>query len=239
MSKHAAPTEPAIALEAVSKSYRMGRVTLDVLKAVDLEVMPGEFVSIVGASGSGKSTMLHLIGLLDAPDQGTVHLHGRAASELSSARRNAIRCREVGFVFQFYHLMPELSVLENILLPAKVDSSIVGWLQRRGPARQHAAELAERLGIGQRLRHKPSELSGGERQRVAIARALVNRPRILLADEPTGNLDSKTGRQIMDVLRGISRELHQTMVMVTHDMELAKSASRILTLRDGRLNAHG
>ena len=212
----------------------MGRTDLHVLKGVSFRIRGGEFVAVVGASGSGKSTLLHLIGLLDRPDEGTISLDGVDVGPLSPGKRNRIRCRDVGFVFQFYHLLPELSVLENVLLPAKVDSSIAGWFGRRESCGAVALETLEKLGLKDRLTHRPKELSGGERQRVAIARALMNRPKVLLADEPTGNLDSKTGQQIMDVLGGFNKA-GQTILMVTHDSALAAQAHRILHLRDGRL----
>ena len=225
----------AIAAGGLHKSYRMGRVDLHVLRGVSLTVRRGEFVAIVGASGSGKSTLLHIVGLLDRPDKGQVILDGVDTGELSQRRRNAIRCNDVGFVFQFYYLLPELNVLENVLLPAKVESSVVGWLSRRRRMRRHAAEVLGRLGLAERMKHRPKELSGGERQRVAIARALMNSPKVLLADEPTGNLDSKSGEQIMRVLEDFSRR-GQTLLMVTHDHALASKAHRILHLRDGRLS---
>ena len=226
--------EAAITVEKVHKSYRLGRVDLHVLRGVSFSVKAGQFVAIVGASGSGKSTLLHLIGMLDRPDRGVVSLHGADVSRLSARRRNRIRCREVGFVFQFYHLLPELSALENVLLPAKVDISALRWFGQRSRARRRAAGILERLGLADRLRHRPKQLSGGERQRVAIARALVNGPDLLLADEPTGNLDSKTGRQIMKLLKSFN-EAGQTIVMVTHDASLAGQCDRVLHLRDGRL----
>jgi len=226
---------PAIETQGVHKSYRLGRTELHVLRGVSFRVEPGEFVAIVGASGSGKSTLLHLLGLLDRCDRGTVRLDGADVAGLSAGRRNRMRCREIGFVFQFYHLLPELDVLENTLLPAKVDASVVRWLSSRAALRAQAVEALEHVGLGQRLGHRPKELSGGERQRVAIARALMNRPKLLLADEPTGNLDSKTGKQIMDVLRTVSRQTRQTVVMVTHDAALARAADRILHLSDGRM----
>jgi lipoprotein-releasing system ATP-binding protein len=226
--------ELAIRVKDIEKSYTMGRVELQVLKGVSFSVRKNEFVAVVGASGSGKSTLLHLIGLLDRPDEGDIWLDGVDVAKIGAGRRNRIRCRDVGFVFQFYHLLPELSVLENVLLPAKVDFSITAWLGRRHQVRQDALAMAERLGLKDRLKHRPKELSGGERQRVAIARALMNRPKVLLADEPTGNLDSKTGQQIMDVLRSFNKG-GQTILMVTHDSALASQADRILHIRDGRL----
>ena len=228
-------SKSAIQAHGLHKSYRLGKTTLNVLRGVSFRVAAGEFVAIVGASGSGKSTLLHLVGLLDRPDKGRVVLDGVRTDKLSAGRRNRMRCEDVGFVFQFYHLLRELKVMENILLPAQVDASILAWPKRRTERRARAAEILDRLGLGERLRHRPSELSGGERQRVAIARALMNQPKILLADEPTGNLDSKTGSQIMDVLKRFHTDAGQTIVMVTHDVALAESADRVLHLRDGQL----
>ena len=226
-------TTPAIVCRGVGKSYPLGRVTLDVLKGVDLEVRQGEFVAIVGASGSGKSTLLHLIGLLDRVDSGSIQLNGTDLADLSSRRRNRIRCLDVGFVFQFYHLLPELNVLENVLLPAKVDASMLGWVSRRKALRERAVEALEMVGLKERLKHRPKELSGGERQRVAIARALMNSPKILLADEPTGNLDSKMGRRILKLLQRCNEQYGLTVVMVTHDDSIAKEATRYKVLKDG------
>jgi len=227
-------SDTAIQVIGLHKSYRLGRVTLHVLRGVSFSVPRGAFAAIVGASGSGKSTLLHLIGLLDRPDRGRVMLDGVDAEGLSAKQRNAIRCRDVGFVFQFYHLLPELNVLENTLLPAKVACPMTSWPGRRGHARRHAREILDRLGLAERLKHRPSELSGGERQRVAIARALMNHPKVLLADEPTGNLDSRTGRQILDVLGQFHRQ-GQTILMVSHDASIAAQADPIFHLRDGKL----
>ncbi len=228
-------SEPAVQVRNLHKSYRMGRTDLKVLHGVRLSLPAGSFSAIVGASGSGKSTLLHLIGLLDRPDRGRILLDGRDAAAMSGLERSAVRCREIGFVFQFYHLLPELNVLENVLLPARVAFSGLSWVVRRGRARREAAEILDRLGLSERLRHRPKELSGGERQRVAIARALMNRPKVLLADEPTGNLDSASGKEIMDLLRHFNRQQHQTILMVTHDTSLAEQTQRVLHLRDGRL----
>jgi lipoprotein-releasing system ATP-binding protein len=228
-------TAPAIEVHGLHKSYRLGRTHLHVLRGVSFTVEPKEFVAVVGASGSGKSTLLHLIGLLDRIDKGTIKLDGVDIARLPQRKRNRTRCRDVGFVFQFYHLLPELSVLENTLLPAKVDESLLGWLSHRGARRRAAIEMLERVGLGERMKHRPKELSGGERQRVAIARALMNRPKFLLADEPTGNLDSRTGKQILQVLKTASRDIGQTVVMVTHDAAIAAAADRVLHLQDGKL----
>ncbi len=225
----------AVWAKNVAKSYKLGRVTLDVLKGVSFRASQGEFVAITGASGSGKSTLLHLLGLLDVPDAGQIMLEGIDAASLSAGRRNRMRCRDIGFVFQFYHLLADLNVLENVLISAKVDMPLVQWFSRRAAARKRARELLGELGLGQRLKHKPKELSGGERQRVAIARALMNGPQLLLADEPTGNLDSKTGAKIMKLLRRYNADHDQTIVMVTHDSALAAEADRYVVLRDGQV----
>jgi ABC-type lipoprotein export system ATPase subunit len=227
-------SSPAVKADGLHKSYRMGRTTLHVLRGVSFSVATGEFVAIVGASGSGKSTLLHLAGLLDRPDEGVLELDGLYTADLPARKRNRLRCQDVGFVFQFYHLLPELNVLENALLPAMVDSPVFGWLGRRAPSRAHAVKILDRLGLSERLRHKPKELSGGERQRVAIARALMNEPKLLLADEPTGNLDSKTGGKIIKVLKQF-HDAGQTILMVTHDAAIAAQADRVLHLKDGKL----
>jgi lipoprotein-releasing system ATP-binding protein len=231
-------TAPAIEVSGLHKSYRLGRTHLHVLRGVSFTVEPKEFVAVVGASGSGKSTLLHLIGLLDRIDKGAIKLDGVDVASLPQRKRNRTRCRDVGFVFQFYHLLPELSVLENTLLPAKVDESVLGWLSHRSARRRAAIEMLERVGLGERMKHRPKELSGGERQRVAIARAMMNRPKFLLADEPTGNLDSRTGKQILQVLRTASRDIGQTVVMVTHDAAIATAADRVLHLQDGKLTGN-
>ncbi|MHC4475601.1 MAG: ABC transporter ATP-binding protein [Planctomycetota bacterium] len=216
------------------KSYRMGAAEVKVLKGVNLAVRRGEFVAIVGASGSGKSTLLHILGALDKPDNGQVRFEDRDLSRSSERQLNRFRNKMVGFVFQFYHLLDELNVLENVFLPAMVSTGIIGWLGCRRWAKTRAKELLAELGLGERAGHKPYELSGGERQRVAIARALMNEPRILLADEPTGNLDSATGSDILNVFDKLNKA-GQTIVMVTHDERIAHRASRVTTLADGKI----
>ncbi len=218
----------------IYKSYRMGKSRLEVLKGVDLSVSDGEFAVIAGASGSGKSTLLHILGSLDRPDGGTVEFQGKRLDKLGGRGLNAFRNREVGFVFQFYHLLDELNLLENVCLPAMVGHRPVGWIFRRGNIRRRAMELLELMGLADRVRHKPYELSGGERQRTAIARALINSPKLLLADEPTGNLDSKTGNDILKVLKDLNRQ-GQTLLMVTHDERIACQAGRVIRLADGRI----
>ena len=218
----------------VHKAYQLGRTQLRVLKGVSVSIARGEFVAIMGASGSGKSTLLHLLGALDLPDRGKVHFEGQDVFAGSAARRDRLRNATFGFVFQFYHLLPELTVLENTLVPCMVGHSVMGWWRARSGLRRRAAEVLDKMGLSDRLRHRPNELSGGERQRVAIARALANRPRVLLADEPTGNLDDATGREILGVLKMLNQQ-GQTIVMVTHDPQVAASAHRIVSLADGKI----
>ena len=220
--------------EGLYKSYRMGATEVRVLKGVNLTVKKGEFVAIIGASGSGKSTLLHILGALDKPNKGVVKFEKRDLNRFSAGELNRFRNKMVGFVFQFYHLLDELSVLENVFLPVMAGKSIVGWFACRRWAKNRAGELLAQLGLAERAKHKPYQLSGGERQRVAIGRALMNEPRLLLADEPTGNLDSATGNGILDVLERLNRA-GQTIVMVTHDERIAKRAGRIVTLVDGKI----
>jgi lipoprotein-releasing system ATP-binding protein len=223
-----------IRADRLYKSYRMGATKVRVLKGLDLAVERGEFVAIIGASGSGKSTLLHILGALDKPNSGVVEFEGRDLGRQSGRELNRFRNKKVGFVFQFYHLLDELSVLENVFLPTMASRSVLGWFGCRRWARNRAAQLLVRLGLAERAGHKPYQLSGGERQRVAIARALMNEPRLLLADEPTGNLDSATGNGILDALEELNRA-GQTIVMVTHDERIARRAGRIITLADGRI----
>jgi len=220
--------------EGIYKSYRMGAAEVSVLRGVDLAVKEGEFVTIVGASGSGKSTLLHILGALDNPDKGVVKFQGQDLSRIANRELNKFRNKMVGFVFQFYHLLDELSVLENVFLPAMVSKGVVGWLVSRRLAKKRAAELLAELGLGERANHKPYQLSGGERQRVAIGRALMNEPRLLLVDEPTGNLDSATGNGILNAFEKLNIA-GQTIVMVTHDERIARRAGRIITLADGKI----
>ena len=220
--------------EKLHKSYRMGMSEVNVLKGVDLAVKKGEFVSIIGSSGSGKSTLLHILGALDKPSKGVVTFESRDLKRFRSGELNKYRNKMVGFVFQFYHLLDELNVLENVFLPVMTSKSIVGWLGCRKWARKRARELLDQLGLAERAGHKPYQLSGGERQRVAIGRALMNEPRLLLADEPTGNLDSATGNGILEVLEKLNKA-GQTIVMVTHDERIAHRAGRIVTLVDGKI----
>ncbi len=224
-----------LASVGVEKAYRKGKAAVPVLGGVDLEVGHGELLAIVGASGSGKSTLLHVLGLLDAPDKGTVMLDGRRIDDLPARRRDALRNGTFGFIFQFYHLLPELTALENVMMPNLIRHGPIGYLTRRRELRRGAAELLERVGLGHRLEHRPSELSGGEMQRAAIARALAGGPAIVLADEPTGNLDAGTGAEVLELLRGLNRERGLTMILVTHDAQVATSADRVVRLAEGRV----
>jgi lipoprotein-releasing system ATP-binding protein len=219
------------------KSYRSGDRRLEVLRGVDFDLATGEFVSVVGQSGSGKSTLLHLMGLLDAADSGEIELGETRIDRLPSTRRDRLRNSAIGMVFQAYHLLPELDALENVLAPLMVRHGVVEWLRVRREARARAADLLTRFGLGGRLHHKPRQLSGGEMQRVAIARALVTQPRVLLADEPTGNLDEATGGEILDTLCELNRADGLSIVLVTHDAAIARRADRIVRLAAGRVEA--
>ena len=228
--------EVLLKAEDLHKSYKMGSSSVKVLKGANLTIKKGEFVAIIGASGSGKSTLLHILGALDRPDKGTVRFQGRDLNRLAARELNKFRNKKVGFVFQFYHLLDELNVLENVYLPVMAGKSVLGWLLCRKWAKNRARELLRTLGLSEREKHKAYQLSGGERQRVAIGRALMNEPVLLLTDEPTGNLDSATGNSILEVLENLNRQ-GQTIVMVTHDERIAKRAGRIVTLIDGKIKS--
>ncbi len=231
---------PILCAGNVSTTYRMGRVEVPVLRGCGLSVARGEWLAVHGSSGSGKSTLLHLLGDLDRPDpgDGAVIFEGRPLTSMPRSHRNRYRNRSIGFVFQFYHLLPELTVLENTFLPALVGLTRFRYYARRGEMKTRAATLLDSFGLSHRLRHRPRELSGGESQRVAIARALFNGPAILLADEPTGNLDEHTGREILDLLAR-EHEKGLTIVMVTHDRAIAERADRLVYLHDGRVREEG
>jgi lipoprotein-releasing system ATP-binding protein len=227
-----------ISAVALEKAYRKGQHKVPVLRGVAMDVKRGEFISIIGQSGSGKSTLLHLLGLLDSPDVGEITLEGQRIDDLPRQSRDMLRNRVFGFIFQFYHLLPELSLLENVLTPLMIRHSIWEYWNRRREFRELARELIAKVGLEHRLTHKPSELSGGEMQRAAIARALVSRPEILLADEPTGNLDARTGREIIELLTNLNEQQQLTIIMVTHDEAIAKQAHRTVRLAEGRLQIH-
>jgi len=222
-------SEPLLRARALTKTYTMGKRSLEVLRGVELEVARGEFLALRGASGAGKSTLLHLIGGLDLPNAGEILFAGQNLVTFSERKLTEFRNRRVGFIFQAYHLLPELDALENVCLPARM---------ARVPSTQAAArgrELLACVGLKDRLEHKPSELSGGEQQRVAIARALINEPELILADEPTGNLDSKTGGEIIELLKNLRGEKNTTLVIATHDAKVAANAERVIELVDGRI----
>jgi len=224
-------SERATLLEArgLTKSFRLGASLLEVLRGVDVSVAAGEFVALCGASGSGKTTLLHLLGGLDVPDAGSIRVAGADLAEMSRQAVAQFRNKEIGFVFQAYHLLPELDALENVALPARMARL------PNSEAEARARELLARVGLSRRLEHRPNELSGGEQQRVAIARALMNGPRLLLADEPTGNLDSESGEEIISLLGDLHGERRVTLVVATHDEKVAGHAGRVLRLADGRI----
>jgi len=225
MSSNGSSNGAVVSAVNLTRRYGEGEAAVDALKGVSLDVQPGQLVAVMGPSGSGKSTLMHLLAALDKPTSGTVAIAGQDVGSLSDGKVTLLRRKHIGFVFQFFNLLPMLSAEENVLLPL----SIAG----EKPDPEFFADLMNRVGLTDRKHHRPSELSGGQQQRVAIARALVARPTVVFADEPTGNLDSKTGQEILDLLRSSTSDLGQTMVMVTHDAQAASIADRILFLADG------
>jgi len=220
----------------VRKTYRMGATQLEVLKGVSLSIIAGETLAIMGPSGAGKSTLLHILGGLDRPTAGQVTLDGQDLYAMSSTARNAIRADRIGFVFQGFHLLPELDIVENVMVPALIRPG--GW-RRRAAERQRAEELLAQVGLADRRRHRPTELSGGEQQRVALARALMNGPDLVLADEPTGNLDTHTGFQVLDCLFELTSDQQHTLIMVTHNEQVAARCRRTIRMVDGVIAAPG
>ncbi len=220
-----------IELKEVWKVYQMGEAQVEALRGVSLKIKKGEFVAITGASGSGKSTLMHLIGCLDKPTQGTILLDGRNISMMSESKLAEIRGRKIGFIFQQFNLIPTLNALENVALPIEFQNNT------KDKAYETAKKLLQDVGLGDRTGHKPTELSGGQAQRVAIARSLANDPEVIMADEPTGNLDSKTGKYIMDFLCELHEKQGKTVIMVTHDLELVNFAKRVIKLKDGKIES--
>ncbi len=238
-------TTPILQAKNVHKTYRLGRVDVPVLRDASIAVNRAEWVAILGASGSGKSTLMHLLGGLDRPDtgKGSIVFEGRDLAKMSARELDQYRARSVGFVFQSYHLLPELTVLENVLSGAMVRHGRIGYTARKSALCERGEGLLGVMGLSHRLSHRPVELSGGERQRVAIARSLINQPSVLLADEPTGNLDTKTGEAILDAIERLRErdgaEDRQTIVMVTHSRDVARRADRLVELVDGRVRSEG
>jgi lipoprotein-releasing system ATP-binding protein len=224
-----AEKRPVLFLQAIERRYHQGESTLEILAGAELAVWPGQSVALIGPSGAGKSTLLHIAGLLEQPDAGEVYVDGTPTSALSDGERTKIRRLEMGFVYQFHHLLPEFSALENVMLPQMIRGL------SRAEARRRAAELLAYLGLKERLSHRPAELSGGEQQRVAIARAVANAPRVLLADEPTGNLDPRTSEHVFATLGQLVRASRLAAIVATHNMDLAQRMDRRVTIRDGRL----
>lgn len=224
-----------MAVSELKKSYFKGELEVPVLKGVDLEIPEGGLTAIVGQSGSGKSTLLHLLGTLDAPDDGEIYLLDQRIDNLPARQQERLRNREFGMIFQFYHLLPELTTLENVLVPKMVQDGFWAYLKNKRAYKERARELLELVGLGHRIQHKPNELSGGEMQRTAIARSLISDPSILLADEPTGNLDAENGREVMETLEQLRKTENLTVVMVTHDESLTSTADHVIRLVNGRV----
>jgi len=233
----APPVDCVLQARGIRKSFGIDERRLEILHGVNLGLGRGELVALVGASGAGKSTMLHVLGLLDRPDEGSLHIDGQDAWNLPVPQRAALRNKKIGFVFQMYHLLPELNAIENVMLPAMIAESRFSFLGKRKEHRDRAGHMLERFGLAERLKHHPSQLSGGERQRVAMARALYLDPKILLADEPTGNLDSATGERVLELLFEEQARRELSMILVTHDPRIARRCKRVLTMEDGQIQS--
>lgn len=229
------PEQPVIQARGIYKSYQKDRVEVPVLRGVDLDIYPRQVTALVGRSGSGKSTLMHLMATLDQPDLGEIWYNGKRIDDAPRRERDAFRNRNVGIIFQFYHLLPELSALENVLAPSMIGQSTWSYWRTRKEAKKRAEAMLDRVGLLHRATHKPSEMSGGEMQRAAIARALMTQPSLLLADEPTGNLDTETGLQILKLLRGLNADDGLTIVMITHDESIAAGADMIWKMKDGQV----
>ena len=225
------PTEGVLVCRSIVRQFREGDSTLEVLRGVDLTVREAERLAIIGTSGSGKTTLLQIMGGLDDPTSGDVHVNGQSIANIDEKDKSALRNQFIGFVYQFHHLLPEFSAQENVAMPLLIRRL------RKDAAMQQAADLLSRVGLGERLDHKPGELSGGERQRAAVARALITRPKLVLADEPTGNLDAGNGQHVLQLMLELNQELNTSLVIVTHDHSIAGQMDRVLVLEDGRLRA--
>ncbi len=227
--------DATLVARGVKRSFPMGERRLDILHGIDLELRRGELVALVGASGAGKSTLLHILGLLDRPSEGSMEIDGRDPWQMTVSKRALLRNKEIGFVFQFYHLLPELTALENALLPGMISDSPLAYRRNKSRYLERTRAMLARFGMSERLEHKPPQLSGGERQRVAMARALFHDPEILLADEPTGNLDRATGEKVLELLFEEQKRRNLSMILVTHDERIAQRCQRIVTIEDGRV----
>jgi lipoprotein-releasing system ATP-binding protein len=232
-----APQDYVLEARQIAKVYRKGRHEVPVLSDCDFQAQRGQVTAILGQSGSGKSTLLHLLGTLDTPDEGEIYFEGKRIDNLARRKRDRFRNCQLGMIFQFYHLLPEITTLQNVLMPIMIQQGLFSYWRHRVAHRMRAQELLERVGLGHRLTHRPRELSGGEMQRAAIARALIGQPQLLLADEPTGNLDRETGQHILKLLLELNRERGLTIVLVTHDESIADDCDRVIRLEDGRIVA--